>query len=150
MLIAALIMMLQITSLPAASSSDQQPPPDCMRREDVGQLCPFGSERASAEAACVRAAQHQERCAQQTTGFVHYVLLLRAGSLWGVAGAWLGHRTPGGHVYLENARRIYVQLANDPNAPGTISDAARATLRRLYGTEHPTSSTPLILDRKRT
>ncbi|HEV2738533.1 MAG TPA: hypothetical protein VGU66_08140 [Candidatus Elarobacter sp.] len=149
MLIAALIMMLQVTPLPA-SPSGQALSPDCMRREDVGQLCPFGSRGASAESACVRAAQHQERCAQQTTGFVHYVLLLRAGSLWGVAGAWLGHRTPGGHIYLDNSRRIYVQLANDPNAPGTISDAARTTLRRLYGTEHPTSSTPLIVDRKRT
>jgi hypothetical protein len=126
------------------------PSPDCFRRTDIGQACAFGTQKIAAESACVSAARDQETCAQQTTGFVHYVMLMRAGSLWGVAGAWIGHRKPSGTVYLENARRIFVQLASDRDAPEMIAERARATLRRLYGTEHPTSNTPLVLDRRRT
>jgi len=125
------------------------PSPDCDRPTPVDQVCAFGTQKSDAEAACVRAARDQELCAQQTTGFAHYVMLMRAGSLWGVAGAWIGHRKPSGRVYLENARRIFVQLASDRDAPETIAERARATLRGLYGTEHPTSTTPLVIDRKR-
>ena len=65
------------------------PSPDCFRPTDIGQACAFGTQKSAAESACVSAARDQETCAQQTTGFAHYVMLLRAGSLWGVAGAWL-------------------------------------------------------------
>ena len=73
---------------------------------------------------------------------------MRAGSFWNIAGAWLGHRTPRGHQYFENMRRIYVAIANDKNAPRTFAGDARAALRGFYGTDHPTSSTPLIVDRQ--
>ena len=140
MLILVLFLVASLTATPA---------PDCLRPTDIGQACAFGTQKIAAESACVRAARDQETCAQQTTGFAHYVMLMRAGSLWGVAGAWIGHRKPSGHVYLENARRIFVQLASDRDAPDMIAERARATLLKLYGTEHPTSTTPLVVDRKR-
>jgi hypothetical protein len=142
MLIAALMLVLfSITATPS---------PDCFRPTDIGRACAFGTQKSAAESACVSAARDQETCAQQTTGFTHYVMLMRAGSLWGVAGAWIGHRKPSGHVYLENARRIFVKLASDRDAPDMIAERARATLRGLYGTEHPTSTTPLLEAPKRT
>ena len=157
MLAAALIVLFQTTPLPtasappapAASADSDALPPDCDRYEDDGRACASDPRKGIAESACVRAAEHQLRCAQHTTGSVHYEALMRAGSYWGLAGAWLGHRTPHGHVYFDKARHIYVQLASDPNAPGTIAAEARATLRGLYGTDRPTSSTPLLIDRRR-
>ena len=141
--------MLIATLMLALFSLTATPSPDCDRPTDIGQACAFGTQKIAAESACVRAARDQEICAQQTTGFVHYGMLMRAGSLWGIAGAWIGNRKPSGHVYFENARRIYVQLASDRDAPDMIAERARATLLKLYGTEHPTSTTPLLADRKR-
>ncbi len=139
MIAEALFVLLTITATPS---------PDCYRPTDVDQVCAFGTQKSDAEFACVRAARDQELCAQQTTGVPHYVMLMRAGSLWGVAGAWIGHRKPSGRVCFENARRIYVQLASDRDTPETIAERARATLRGLYGTEHPTPTTPLVIDRR--
>jgi hypothetical protein len=160
MLATALFVLLQSSPLPIASglpaspapvtaSPDVEPvPPDCVQYEDDGRACGLDPQKGLAESACIRAAQHQQRCAQRTTGFMHYAALMNAGSYWLVAGAWLGHRTPRGHLYMENMRRIYVELASDKNAPRTIAGEARAALRGLYGTEHPTSSTPLLVDRQ--
>ena len=160
MLATALFVLLQSSPLPIASGSPAPPatvtaspdvepvPPDCVHYEDDGRACGVDPQKGLAESACIRAAQHQQRCAQRTTGFAHYAALMRAGSFWGVAGAWLGHRTPRGHQYFENMRRIYVELANDKDAPRPIAGDARAALRGFYGTDHPTSSTPLIIDRQ--
>jgi len=62
---------------------------------------PFDGRRRPAEFACVRSARALERCAQQTSGFMHYVALMRAGSLWGVNAAWQGQRSVRGRVYTE-------------------------------------------------
>jgi hypothetical protein len=160
MLATALFVLLQSSPLPIASGSPAPPatvtaspdvepmPPDCVQYEDDGRACGVDPQKGLAESACIRAAQHQERCAQRTTGFAHYAALMRAGSFWGVAGAWLGHRTPRGHQYFENMRRIYVELASDKNAPRTFAGDARAALHGLYGTDYPTSSTPLLVDRQ--
>ncbi|MDQ6942784.1 MAG: hypothetical protein M3169_09775 [Candidatus Eremiobacteraeota bacterium] len=162
MLLAALIIALQVQPLPAesamplpAESATPLPaatiaplPKDCIRVEP--DLCPPSTQKRPPESACVRAAQADERCAQQTTGFVHYVALMRGGSKWGMTAGWYGRKTPRGRVYVENARRIFVQVAHDPAAPGTISDVARQTLRKIYGTDRPTATTPLLADRRRT
>lgn len=157
--VAAMLLALQSQPLPAASASPPAAtaspdgdalPPDCVvvERHD-GNACAFDDRKGPAEAACIRAAQALERCGQQTTGFIHYAALMRAGSLWGMSAAWLGHRTARGHAYMEKARKIYLGLANDANAPETIRNAVRKTLVGLYGTDHPTSSTPFIIDRHR-
>jgi len=112
--------------------------------------CAFDTRKRPQESACVRAAQAAERCARQATGFLHYVALMRAGSRWGFTAAWYGRKTPRGRAYVENARRIFVQLAHDPSAPGSISDVARRTLMKIYGTDRPTPTTPLLADRRRT
>ncbi|MEA2787394.1 MAG: hypothetical protein QOF71_3498 [Candidatus Eremiobacteraeota bacterium] len=160
MLATALFVLLQSAPLPIAGGSptppatvtaspDSEPvPPDCVHYEDDGRACGLDPQKGLAESACIRAAEHQQRCAQRTTGFAHYAALMRAGSFWGVAGAWLGHRTPRGHFSMENMRRIYVEIASDKNAPRTFAGDARTALRGLYGTDHPTSSTPLLIDRQ--
>ena len=138
MLVAALLTVLAVTSLPA----------DCIR--DQPDPCPFDDRTRPAESACVRAAKGDERCAQQTTGFVHYAALMRAGSRWGFTAGWYGRKTPRGRGYVESARRIFVQLAHDPSAPGSIADVARSTLVKIYGTDRPTATTPFLADRRRT
>ena len=85
MLLAALIIALQVQPLPAesamplpaesatpfAAATDPPLPKDCIRVEP--DLCPPSAQKRPPESACVRAAQADERCAQQTTGFLHYV-----------------------------------------------------------------------------
>lgn len=162
-LAAVLTLLFQATPLPAdtpapppaqsapaepatMSPADASPPPDCIRRDDD---CPFDTRKRPAESACVRAAKAGERCAQQTTGFKHYLALLHAGSVWGYTAGWYGRKTPRGRVYVENARRIFVELGHDPKAPGSISEVARTTLIKMYGTDNPTPSTPFLADRRR-
>jgi hypothetical protein len=158
MLIAALVFALQVTPLPDASptavpptaipSTDTSWPADCIPVEP--NPCPLDTQKRPAESACVRGAQADERCARQTTGFMHYARLMRAGTRWGVTAAWYGRKTPRGRVYVESARRIFVQVAHDPNAPGSMSDVARSTLVKIYGTDRPTATTPFLADRRRT
>ena len=156
MLATALSVLVQSSPLPIASGSPagtaspvaEAVPPDCVQYQDDGRACGLDPQKGLAESACIRAALHQQRCAQQSTGFAHYAALMRAGSYWGVAGARLGHRTPRGHLYMEKLRRSYLELANDKNAPQTLAGDARAALRGLYGTNHPTSYTPLLVDRQ--
>ncbi|HEY0382513.1 MAG TPA: hypothetical protein VGC72_09965 [Candidatus Elarobacter sp.] len=163
---AAVMLFFQVTPLPTdsatptpaatATASPTVPaagagttvPPDCMHYADSG--CPFDTRKRPAESACVRAARSQERCAQQTSGFLHYLNVMRAGTIWGFTAGWLDHRTGRGHLYAERARQIFVQLAHDPAAPGSISDVARTTLIKMYGTDRPTASTPFVADRRRT
>jgi hypothetical protein len=169
MLLAALIIALQAQPLPAGSampapaeSATPLPaasatpfadatavplPKDCIPA--VPPLCPASTQKRPPESECVRAAQAHERCAQQTTGFRHYAALMLGGSKWGMTAGWYGRKTPRGRVYIENARRIFVQLAHDPAAPGSISDVARRTLMKIYGTDRPTANTPFLADRRR-
>ena len=165
MLLVALMLVFQGTPLPAASATpfpteiaapSAEPaarptgaslPADCVRYEP--DPCPSDNRRRPVESACVRAAQRDERCAQQTTGFTHYVALFRGGARWGITAGWYGRKTPRGRVYVENARRIFVQLGHDPSAPGSISGVARQTLIKIYGTDRPTPTTPFLADRRR-
>jgi len=158
MLIAALLFVLQVAPLPdtvptapPATATPATVPPlpaDCIPVEP--NPCPADIHKRPPESACVRAAQADERCAQQTTGFMHYARLMRAGSRWGMTAGWYGRKTPRGRTYVERARRIFVAIAHDPNAPGSMSDVARSTLVKIYGTDRPTATTPLLADRRRT
>lgn len=160
MMLAAAAMMLffQATPQPAdtaaprpaatASPEIEALPSDCLDYEDDPNACALDANKAAAESACIRAAKNQERCAKLATGFVHYAALMRAGSLWAVAASWLGHHTPRGRGYMERFRQIYVQLASDANVPETIRESAQKLLRGLYGTDRPTPTTPLVIDRR--